>query len=38
MKKANDISYLNNARNGEHYQLYSSLLNLVTEELAEKYG
>lgn len=38
MKKINDISYLNNARNSEHYLLYSSLSELVTEELATKYG
>ncbi len=38
MKKIENICYLGKARNGEHYQLYSSLLNLVTEEVATKYG
>ena len=38
MKKVNSINYLNNARNAEHYQLYSSMSEQITEELATKYG
>ena len=38
MKKTNEILYVRNARNAEHYQLYSSMSGLVTEEVATKYG
>ena len=38
MKKISIINYVMRARNAEHYQLYSSMSGLVTEEVATKYG
>lgn len=38
MKAINKISNQHSARNAEHYELYSSLLGLITEVLAVKYG
>lgn len=38
MKKVSIINYLLRARNAEHYQLYSSMSEQITEELATKYG
>lgn len=38
MKVTSKINYQSKARNAEHYQVYSSLLEQISEELATKYG
>lgn len=37
MKTILKVTYLGNARNAEHYQLYSSFLTIITEDFATKY-
>lgn len=37
MKKISDLFYLNNARNSEHYNLYTQILKITSEDFAKKY-
>lgn len=38
MKKIADLTYLQNARNAEHYTLYLQILKIVTDDFVKKYS